>query len=180
MKKNTERLVYISIYVALAIVFDYIKEFIPFLNMPQGGSVNIALIPVVLASFHLGYKDGAITGLLWWLVSSLLGLNNYIISIGQYLCDYLFPSILPGFASLLYKEDKKYTMFISIIVVMLVRLLLLVISGAYYWPGDLAKGSLAAWIYSLSYNLPYNIATIIMLIIVIPIIYKRIKNIVVR
>ena len=41
MNKNLKKMIMITIYVALALVLDFVKEMIPFLNMPQGGSINI-------------------------------------------------------------------------------------------------------------------------------------------
>ena len=73
----------------MALVLDYIKSFIPFLNMPSGGSINIALIPIVICSFHLGYVDAMSCGLLWWLITSVLGLNPYYINLSQYIVDYM-------------------------------------------------------------------------------------------
>ena len=165
-----------SLYVALAIVLDYIKEFIPFLNMASGGSINIALIPVVIGSFHLGVKKGCLIGLLWWLISFSLGLNKWYISIVQYLLDYIIPSGIIGICAIFYKNKKTSEIIGGIILMMVIRTLCIIISGAIFWPGDLASGSKAAWLYSLTYNLPYSFLTLIMLIIVTPIILKSLNK----
>ena len=177
MKNNkVKTIVFMSLYVALAIVLDYIKEFIPFLNMAAGGSINIALIPVVVASFHLGYSKGVLTGLLWWLLSFVLGLNRYFISVPQYVLDYIIPSGIAGICSLFYKKKKITEAEIGITLMMIIRMISVIISGAIYWPGDLAAGSTAAWIYSLSYNLPYSLLTLIMLLLLVPIILKSLRK----
>lgn len=175
MNKN-KRLVFISIYCALALVLDYIKTFIPFLNMPSGGSINIALIPIVVCSFHLGLFDGMFTGFLWWLVSSILGLNPYYISISQYIVDYILPSIIVGISSLFYKKKNIFEIEIGILLMMIIRTFCLVLSGAIFWPEGIASGSVEAWVMSLAYNLPYSIATLIMLLISIPIVLRSIKK----
>ena len=126
MKKN-QRIVFISIYCALALVLDYIKAFIPFLNMPSGGSINIALIPVALSSFHLGTTEGMSVGFLWWLVSSILGLNPYYINIYQYVVDYVLPSVIIGASALFYSKKNIYEIEIGLIVMMLIRTFLLVL-----------------------------------------------------
>lgn len=177
MNKN-RRLVFISIYCAIAIVLDYIKAFIPFLNMPAGGSINIALIPIVVCSFHLSMFDGIVAGLLWWLVSSILGLNPYFISIEQYVVDYIIPSGIIGVCSCFYKKKNILEIEIGIIFMMIIRTLCLVISGAIFWPEGVASNSIAAWNASLIYNVPYCVATLIMLLIIIPIVMKSIKKIV--
>ena len=175
MNKN-KKIVLISIYCALAIVLDYIKAFIPFLNMPLGGSINIALIPVVLCSFHLGIFYGMMCGLLWWLVSSLLGLNPFFLSFAQYVIDYILPSAIVGISSIFYKNKKVFEIELGIIIMMILRTLLLVISGAIYWPSGVASNSIEAWIASLSYNIPYCAATLIMLLIVMPLLVRSMRK----
>lgn len=177
MNKN-RKLVFISIYCALALVLDYVKAFIPFLNMPAGGSINIALIPIVVCSFHLGTLEGVVSGLLWWLLSSILGLNPYFISIGQYIVDYIIPSGIVGICSCFYSKKNIFEIEFGIILMMIIRTLSVVVSGAIFWPEGVASNSVEAWSASLVYNLPYSIGTLIMLLIVIPIVLKSIKKIV--
>ena len=172
MNKNLKRMVFIAIYVALTMVLDYTKEMLPFLNMPQGGSVNIALIPIVFASFHLGSINGLIAGLLWWAISSIMGLNNYFLNIMQYILDYIVPSTIIGLASIFYWKKNSFEAIIGIVFVMAIRTLSILLSGAYYWAGDLASGSKEAWIASLAYNLPYSIATCLMLVVVVTVTVK--------
>lgn len=171
-----KRLIFISIYCTLALVLDYIKAFIPFLNMPLGGSINIALIPVVVSSFHLGKIDGITTGFLWWLISSLFGLNPYFISLPQYIIDYIIPSCVIGLSSIFYFKKNIFSMELGIVLMMLIRTFMLILSGAIFWPGDLASGSVAAWSASFVYNFPYCFATLLMLMIIIPFIIKSLKK----
>lgn len=173
---KTKRLVFISIYCALALVLDYVKTFMPFLNMPAGGSINIALIPIVICAFHLGTLDGIISGLLWWLISSILGLNPYYISIGQYIVDYIIPSGIVGMCSCFYINKNIFEIEIGIIFMMILRTLSLIISGAIFWPEGVAANSIEAWSASIIYNLPYSIATLIMLLIIVPFVLKSIKK----
>jgi len=178
MEKNkTKKLILVAIYIALACALDIIKEFIPFLNMPSGGSINIALIPIALASFHLGVKDGCITGLLWFIVSSIIGLNKYFISFGQIIFDYIIPSIIVGASSFIYKKKNIIEIEIGLFITMLIRTFALCFSGAYFWfDGEGGALSIASWIYTISYNVPYSIATLIMLMIVTPILLKALKK----
>ena len=175
MNKN-KKLVLISIYCALAIVLDIIKSFIPFLNMASGGSINIALIPVVICSFHLGVIDGIVCGLLWWLISSILGLNPYYLNTMQYIIDYVLPSGIIGISSIFYFKKNIFEIELGIFVMMFIRTFLLVLSGAIFWPGDVAGNSLAAWPASLAYNVPYSLATLIMLLVIVPLLIKSLKK----
>ena len=168
-------MIMITIYVAITLVLDFVKEMIPFLNMPQGGSVNIALIPIVLLSFHLGVREGLTAGALWWLISSIMGMNEWFLSVPQYIVDYILPSVVIGAAAIVYRNGKMLEAEAGIFAVMLVRTFLLVLSGVYFWPDGVAAGSAAAWIASLGYNLPYSIATTIMLMFVIPVLLKTLN-----
>ena len=175
MNKN-RKLVLISIYCAIALVLDYIKTFIPFLNMPSGGSINIALIPIVICSFHLGITSSIICGFLWWFVSSILGLNPYYVSLFQYIIDYVLPSTIVGIVSMFYIKRNIFEIEAGIILMMIVRTFLLILSGAIFWPQGIASGSRQAWIASTLYNLPYSFATLIMLMIVVPIAIHSLKK----
>ena len=174
---KTKKIVFISIYVAIALVLDFVKSFIPFLNMPSGGSVNIALIPIVLCSFHLGVYDGCVCGFLWLVVSCLLGLNKYFVSFGQILFDYIVPSIIPGISAIFYSKKKIVEIELGIFIAMLIRTFSICLSGAIYWfEESAAAGSIEAWNGSLIYNLPYSIATTIMLMIIVPLLIKTLRK----
>ena len=175
MKKN-QKLVFIAIYVALAIVLDLVKEMLPFLNMPNGGSINIAVVPIVICAFHMGCPYGLAAGFMWWLISSLMGLNNWFLSIPQYVVDYILPSTIIGLASVFYKKKTIFEIEAGIVVMMIIRTMLLILSGVYFWPDGVAAGSAAAWAASCAYNLPYSIATMIMLMIVVPVLLKSLKS----
>ncbi len=165
-------MVFIAMYVALAIALDWVKELIPFLNMPQGGSINIALIPIVIASFHLGWQYGVFAGLLWWAITSLMGLNEWFLNVPQYIVDYILPSTVIGLAGLFYKKGSIVRAEIGIVFAMILRTLSVVISGVYFWPDGVAAGSAAAWTASLAYNLPYSLATMVMLMIIVPVLLR--------
>lgn len=174
--KKTKDIVLISIYVVLTIVLDITKTLIPFLNMPSGGSVNIALIPLTISSFHLGVKKGLLVGFLWFLISSLLGLNFYFVSFFQIIFDYIIPSIIMGGSAIFIKKNNLIEIESGIILMMFIRIFSICLSGALFWCEGEVSGSLNAWIFSLTYNLPYLIVTLVMLVIVIPILLKTLKK----
>ena len=175
--KKTKKIVLISIYTALAIVLDVIKGFLPFLNMPSGGSVNIALIPIVLCSFHLGVGSSFVSGMLWLVISSILGLNKYFISFWQILFDYIIPSTVLCLSNVFYKHSKTIEIELGIFCSMILRTLSICLSGAIYWfDSSAASGSIEAWSGSLLYNIPYSLVTCLMLMLVIPLLLKTLKK----
>ena len=177
-QKRIRFLVYVAVYTALTLGLDYVKEMLPFLNLPNGGSINIALIPVMFASFHLGVGGGCAVGLLWWGISTLMGFNPWFLNVAQYALDYIIPSFIIGVSSFLCFGKKTIVKGeIGLFVTNALRTLSIVLSGVYFWPDGVAAGSKAAWAASLSYNLPYCVATYALLAIVLPVLFGRlIKN----
>lgn len=179
LKKNIRTIVFVALYVAMAIAFDYTKNFIPFNEMPSGGSyINLALIPLVIASCHFGLLQGMGIGLLYWVIASLLGLNPYYLNAFQYLFDYIIPAVSIGFVGIYALNKKIYMMELGIVLMSLSRFLTTLISGAYFWLSDGAvAGSTIAWANSFRYNFGYNFSSMVILMIICPIIFKRIEKI---
>ena len=102
MKKLTVKdLVYVAMYVALYIALKWVGNLIPFLDMPNGGSIALELIPLFVASYHLGWKLGGLTAILAWLVAMLF-FKVYFVNPIQFLLDYTLPTVFCGLASLLW------------------------------------------------------------------------------
>lgn len=179
MNKKTRKIVFVGLYIALAVVLQYVSGLIPFLQMPNGGNIDLGVIPVLMASYQFGYKTGIFTGLLCWLINLVLGISgSWFVSIPQYLFDYILPVSLLGLASAFPKIGKINNIYTGITGAMILKYLSHVLSGVYYWfPETTYGGSLASWLFSLNYNLYYNLATLIVaLIVVVAIISKLDKN----
>lgn len=177
MNKKTRDLVFIAIYVALACVLDKVSAIIPFLNMPQGGSINLAVIPIFVASYHLGWQNGVVAGLLWWLLGFILGGNNWFVDPMQYALDYIIPACICGLASIMPRIKNCSNLYSGMIVMMILKYISHLLSGVYYWPPEgAARGSIQAWANSLSYNLWYNLATLIVAGIFVPLLVSRLSK----
>ena len=176
-KQTIIRLVFIAVYAALAVVLDYVSQLIPFLQMPNGGSIELELIPIFIASYHLGVKDGAITGFMWWAISFVLGLNSYYLTFIQYILDYFIPFIIIGFASAMPRIWKISNIYTGITITMIIKYISQTLSGVYFWfPETTYAGSIEAWIYSAGYNLWYNLATMIVCLIIVPVLIEVVKK----
>jgi len=103
MKKDqTLKLVYMALYVVLYIVLKWVGNLIPFLQMPNGGSIELELIAVFIASYHLGWLRGAGVALISWLMTWILGFPMWIYYPIQTVLDYVGPLVACGLASLLW------------------------------------------------------------------------------
>lgn len=110
MKRSTTKTIaYLALYVALYIVLKYVGNLIPFLQMPNGGSIELELIAVFICSYHLGWKIGIADAILSWLMTIVLGFPMYFVQPVQILLDYVLPLVVCGVASLLWpiKEMSK-------------------------------------------------------------------------
>ncbi len=166
---------YMALYAALYVVLWYVGEFIPFLQMPQGGSIEIEVAVLFVASYHLGWKKGLCVAALSWLLQFILGGARWFLNIAQYSLDYFVPLIVMSIASIYWKG--KYRYYVGVSVGMILKYVSTVLSGVYFWPPeDGVAGSAAAWVYSLGYNLWYNAATLVVCIILVPILIRSLQN----
>lgn len=160
-------LVEIAIFAALGFVLDFVA-----FKMPQGGSVSLVMIPIVLMAFRRGVLAGIITGLLIGLLQIVSGLISvtplsFSFVVMQVILDYLIAYGVVGFAGLLrsqyfnYVQQQKRGKMISIIVSAvligsLLRYITHVITGIFFF-GMYAEEGANLFIYSSVYNATYMI-----------------------
>ena len=109
-KKLTVRsMTYMALYVALYLVLKFVGNMIPFLRMPNGGSIELELTALFVCSYQMGWKYGIAAALLSWIVSIFSGFGLYIVHPVQILLDYIVPLAVCGGASLFCpdRKDKK-------------------------------------------------------------------------
>jgi thiamine transporter len=132
----------ISMMLALAIVLDLLKLY----RLPQGGSVTFgSMVPILLISLWYGPEIGMLTGLLFGLVSLILG--PYILHPVQVLFDYPLPYLALGAAG--YFKKNKY---VATILAVLLRYACHVISGVAFFAEYAKEAGQTPLIYSLTYN----------------------------
>ena len=109
-KLKTRFITYLATYTVMYVVLKYVGALIPFFVMPNGGSVEVELITVCLASYHLGWKGGLMVALMSWLITIVLGFPMYFVHPIQIALDYVLPLAVCGMASLqgkLIGKDRK-------------------------------------------------------------------------
>ena len=175
-RNQTKLMAYMALYAAIYVVLKFVGNFIPVFQMPNGGSVEIELIALFVASWHLGWQCGSSVAILSWLITFVMGSGRWYLNPMQYTLDYFAPLIVVGIACLFGGKGKN-RYYIGIFISMFLKFASNVLSGVYYWPPeDAVAGSGPAWIYSLSYNSGYNIATCIVCLIVVPIVIRRLSS----
>ncbi|SDI54507.1 thiamine transporter [Planococcus glaciei] len=155
----------IAIFGALGYVLDFVA-----FKMPQGGSVSLVMIPIVLMAFRRGVLAGVLTGLLVGLLQIVTGVISVTpLSFGfvvlQVLLDYLVAYGLVGLSGLMRgrylqasREHRTGGMIMAVVIGLFIgsalRYITHVITGILFF-GMFAEGNVL--IYSAVYNATYMI-----------------------
>lgn len=155
----------IAIFAALGFVLDFIS-----FRMPQGGSVSLVMIPIVLIAFRRGVGAGVLTGLLVGLLQIVSGFISVTpLSFGfvvmQVILDYLLAYGVVGLAGVMRakymqqahaKQTGKMIAAVvaGVLIASVLRYLVHVITGVLFF-GMFAEGNVV--IYSVIYNATYMI-----------------------
>ena len=133
-----------ALCIALALVLTRINLF----AMPQGGSVDLELVPLILFAYRRGPKLGILVGALTGVLKVLTG--GYFLNIIQLILDYPLAYAFAGIAAF-------YPRFLWLILAALGQLSCHVVSGAIFFAKSAPNGW-NPWLYSIVYNSPVIIA----------------------
>ncbi|WP_296242238.1 energy-coupled thiamine transporter ThiT, partial [uncultured Faecalicoccus sp.] len=92
-------LVLMAFYVALFMVLDTFINTLPMLQMPNGGSLGVSTLALLLASYHLGWKKGLAVAIVAVFAQFITG-PMYTPTLIGFLLDYLLAFAAYGLASL--------------------------------------------------------------------------------
>ncbi|MCL1828221.1 MAG: energy-coupled thiamine transporter ThiT [Oscillospiraceae bacterium] len=159
-----------AIMVALAQILEYIKLY----QLPYGGSVTFAMIPLVLFAVRWGLSRGLIAGVALGLLQLALD-GAYAYTWQSMILDYLLAYAALGFAGLF--KGRKSGVFCGAFVGALARYAVHVLSGVYVWAAYMPEVFLglpmgSAWIYSPLYNAVYMGPNLAVCLVVFGILYK--------
>ncbi len=158
-------LVRMAMYLAMFAVLDYVAATSGLFRMPQGGSLGLGAIALILATLDLGFAKGLLlalvsiplqqitSGPLWYLHWFQFALD-YVLAYGAYALVVLFP---------IYKIDGFHVI-TGVIVANTLRFGFHVLSGMWYYEVPL-MGSL---IYNAWYMVPTLILTFVLLGGIVP------------
>ena len=164
---KTKDLVFMAMYLALFMVFDYVASIVPILKMPNGGSLGLGVVPLLIASYHLGYQKGILVGVLSVVIQDILGplyyidffslFLEYVVAFGIYGTACLFPNFKFG----------NLTVFSGILITNVIRFLCHWFAGVYYWGLNISG--------SFIYNFGYMAATTALCLVVVPLVVRNMK-----
>ncbi len=161
MKGNTRILVEASLSIALALSLSYVKIF----RMPQGGSITLENVPLLLFALRYGLKTGLGAGVVAGFLQLILG--GYVAHPVQAVLDYPLAFGLLGLAGAF--KDSRW---IGIVLGSSARLACHVASGVVFFASYAPAGQ-NPFIYSLVYNGSYMVPNTVISIVLITALWKR-------
>lgn len=166
--KKTRKLTEIAVAIALAVVCSFIKVW----EMPQGGSIALTMIPILLIAFRCGVVAGVVTGALYGLLSmAIAGVIYHPMSI---LLDYVLAFGLIGLAGLF---PKKISGIIAGTCVGVGgRFISSLLSGAVLFASYAPEGQ-NPWVYSLVYQATYMIPELIISVLALLLLFLKARKI---
>lgn len=148
---------------ALSIVLNYLTIF----RMPQGGSINLELIPLFVYAYRYGWKWGVEVGALTGLLHIMFG--GYVVHPVQAFLDYPLACGVLGFAGTWRKHLITGTILAGI-----ARFSCYMISGVVFF-SEFAKGT-NVFVYSAMYN-SFVFPQLVINTIVALLVFKRLEKI---
>lgn len=174
-EKKVRILAEIGMAVALAVVFN----FLPLWKMPQGGSVSLEMLPILIIAFRWGGVPGMAAGLVYGLVQ--LAINPYIVHPVQLILDYPLPYMLVGIAGFIplkaQVDSARYAILLfAVLLGGAARFVSHLLSGVIFFSQYAPEGQ-SPWLYSAIYNGSYMIPSLIIsFLIILPLLKKLILN----
>ena len=145
-KMDTKAMAVCALLTALSIALSYVTLF----RLPQGGSITLlSMLPVMLAGYLYGTKDGLVVGIAVGLVNLIMG--PYVIHPAQMLLDYPLSFGAMALGAPLRNTGGKFSLPLVILVGSICRWICHVLSGVIFF-GAYAPEGMNVWIYSMTYN----------------------------
>ncbi len=172
---KTKILTEAAIMIAMATVLSYIKIF----ELPQGGSITLEMVPLIIMSYRHNTKWGLLTALVHGLLQMVTGIQNVLYcptllsQMGCILLDYLMGFGVLGLAGGISRALKGGVKGIvtGTLCACVLRYLCSFLSGFLLW-GAYAPEGMSPAFYSLVYNASYMIPDTVIVIVVCLLLYK--------
>ena len=163
-----------AIMVALAQILAYLKLY----ELPQGGSITLAMVPIFFFAVRWGWKKGLGCAFVFGLLQLLLD-GGFAIGWQSIVGDYLVAFTVLGLAGLVARH--KSGVFTGTLIAGFSRFLVHYVVGATVWAEYMPETFFgmtmhSPWFYSLLYNLAYMLPNIAITLLVFAVAYKPLKK----
>ena len=153
-----------AIFIALAQVISYLKLF----ELPQGGSITVAMLPIFLFCARWGFGPGMLASFVFSVLQLLLD-GAYAWGWQSMLGDYIVAYTVLGLAGLFHAQ--RYGFFTGSVVGSLARFLVHYLVGVWVWGEYMPETFFGMtmttpWFYSFLYNGSYMVIDMAICLIV--------------
>ena len=159
-----------AVMVAVAQVLSMLKLW----EMPWGGSVTLAMIPVLLYAVRWGLVPGLLSGFVFGVLQFTFD-GGFAIGWQSIIGDYLLAFSVLGLAGLFHKQEKGF--FTGTVVGSLARFLVHYLVGVWVW-GEYMPDTFfgmtmtTPWFYSFLYNGSYMLVDMILCLVIGALLWK--------
>lgn len=153
---------------ALLIAMAQVLSFIKLWEMPWGGSVVLAMVPIVLFAVRWGISSGLLAGFVFGVLQFIFD-GGFALGWQSIIGDYLLAFTVLGVAGMM--KGRKGGIYFGTLLGCAARFLVHYVVGATIWAEYMPEVFLglpmgSPWIYSLLYNLVYmGLNTLITLVV---------------
>jgi thiamine transporter len=151
----TKILAEIIVFVALAGALTYLSH--SFFSLPQGGSINLGMVPIFWLALRRGSKIGIFAGAVLGMVD--LTIEPFIVHPLQFILDYPLPYACLGIAGF-FRKFQTAGPVAGVVVGGTARFLSHFISGVVYFSNYAPEG-MSPIVYSVLYNGTYMVPSIV-------------------
>lgn len=159
---STRILAEIIVLVALAGALSLLSH--SFFSLPQGGSINLGMVPIFWLALRRGWKIGIFAGAVFGLVD--LVIEPFIVNPVQFILDYPLAFALIGLAGFFQRWPVA-----GVVVGVTGRFISHFVSGVIYFASFAPEG-MSPIVYSAIYNGTYLVPSMIVCAVVIGILQK--------
>lgn len=160
-----------AVFVAIAEILGYLKIW----QMPEGGSVSLMMLPIILYALRWGLGRGLLAGLVLGILDFMLG-GGIAIGWQSILGDYVVAITALGLAGIGHRRGLPGVI-IGSIVGCLGRFVTIWITGVLLWGEymyDIYGLPMSSeWVYSFLYNLPVLVSGVITVVICVVLYHIR-------
>jgi thiamine transporter len=158
---STKILAEIIVFVAMAGALALISH--SFFGLPQGGSINLGMVPIFWLALRRGPKIGIFAGAVLGVVD--LAIEPFVVNPAQFILDYPLAFACVGLAGF-FRKPKVVGPIVGVVVGGTARFLSHFVSGVIYFP-QYAPTGMSPYLYSAIYNATYMVPSIIICAIAI-------------
>ena len=170
MNRKTRAICEAAILIALAIVLEMITLY----KLPQGGSVTLSMIPIVLFAVRHGWGWGAMAGFVFGGINYMMG--GHAIDWTTIICDYFIAFSMLGLGAGLFKGKRFGCIFGSLTGISL-QFLASYLVGVFVWgiymPEEFFGLTMTTpWFYSFLYNICWAAPDLLLSTVVFTVFYQ--------